>query len=55
MDSRFDVFLTDPAFGVSQLHREYREAVEFLNFMRRRRAPLLKSKARKEAEEEKVE
>ncbi|KAL5103302.1 hypothetical protein TcWFU_009679 [Taenia crassiceps] len=41
-DSRFDDFLTDPAFGVSQLHRDYREAGEFLNFMRRRREPLLR-------------
>ena len=64
MDSRFDVFLTDPAFEVSQLHREYREAGEFLNFMRRRRAPLFKSKAKvaevdkqvaEEEEEEEVE
>ncbi|VDK33739.1 unnamed protein product [Taenia asiatica] len=43
-DSRFDAFLTDPTFGVSQLHRDYREAGEFLNFMRRRREPLLKAK-----------
>ncbi|VDD79388.1 unnamed protein product [Mesocestoides corti] len=41
-DSRFDAFLTDPAFGVNQMHRSYREATEFLNFMRRRRAPLRK-------------
>ncbi|CDS43771.1 conserved hypothetical protein [Echinococcus multilocularis] len=47
-DSRFDIFLTDPAFGVSQLHRDYREAGEFLNFMRRRREPLLKAKMRAE-------
>ncbi|VDM20120.1 unnamed protein product, partial [Hydatigera taeniaeformis] len=47
-DSRFDVFLTDPAFGVSQLHRDYKEAGEFLNFMRRRREPLLRAKMRSE-------
>ncbi len=41
-DSRFDEFLSDPAFGVSQLHRSYKEAGEFLNFMRRRRGPMKK-------------
>nr|CDS32673.1 ESF1 [Hymenolepis microstoma] len=43
-DSRFDIFLTDPTFGVSQMHKEYKEAAEFLNFMRRRRGPLLAAK-----------
>ncbi|KAM3186240.1 hypothetical protein ACTXT7_004736 [Hymenolepis weldensis] len=45
-DSRFDIFLTDPTFGVSQMHKEYKEAAEFLNFMRRRRGPLLAAKKR---------
>ncbi|KAM7534880.1 hypothetical protein Aperf_G00000112208 [Anoplocephala perfoliata] len=43
-DSRFDIFLRDPTFGVSQMHRDYKEATEFLNFMRRRRGPLLAKK-----------
>ncbi|KAL7056711.1 hypothetical protein AAHC03_020633 [Spirometra sp. Aus1] len=38
-DDRFDDFLLNPAFGVSQMHRNYKDALEFLNFMRRRRAP----------------
>ncbi|VDM02687.1 unnamed protein product [Schistocephalus solidus] len=38
-DDRFDDFLLNPAFGVSQMHRNYKDASEFLNFMRRRRAP----------------
>nr|VZI03329.1 unnamed protein product [Spirometra erinaceieuropaei] len=38
-DDRFDDFLLNPAFGVSQMHRNYKDALDFLNFMRRRRAP----------------
>ncbi|KAF7234954.1 Ehrlichia chaffeensis immunodominant surface protein repeat-containing domain protein, partial [Paragonimus skrjabini miyazakii] len=39
-DDRFDAFLTDPAFQISQAHPNYKEAAEFLRYMRRRKVLL---------------
>ncbi|TGZ63605.1 hypothetical protein CRM22_006817 [Opisthorchis felineus] len=36
-DNRFDAFLTDPSFQVSQTHPDYKEASDFLRYMRHRR------------------
>ncbi|THD26190.1 Pre-rRNA-processing protein esf1 [Fasciola hepatica] len=37
-DDRFDQFLVDPTFRISQTHPDYKEAVDFLRYMRRRKA-----------------
>ncbi|TPP57158.1 ESF1 [Fasciola gigantica] len=37
-DDRFDQFLIDPTFRISQTHPDYKEAVDFLRYMRRRKA-----------------
>uniref|UniRef100_A0A183B7M8 AGC-kinase C-terminal domain-containing protein n=1 Tax=Echinostoma caproni TaxID=27848 RepID=A0A183B7M8_9TREM len=36
-DDRFDQFLIDPTFKISQTHPDYKEAVDFLRYMRRRK------------------
>ncbi|KAA3682397.1 uncharacterized protein DEA37_0014645 [Paragonimus westermani] len=52
-DDRFDAFLTDPAFQISQAHPNYKEATEFLQYMRQRKvllATLERSAASTESE-----
>ncbi|VEL31459.1 unnamed protein product [Protopolystoma xenopodis] len=40
-DDRFDIYLTDPLFSVSQTNRNYKEASDFVVYMKHRRAKML--------------
>ncbi|CAL8072993.1 unnamed protein product [Calicophoron daubneyi] len=49
-DSRFDSFLTDPAFRITQTHPEYKEAADFLRYMRIRKSKLMLNSSKEVAD-----